>query len=80
VVRLRSCRVIYYCDTPVLGIRHQLFDRVTLHYVPIEHYRIEKLRDGLQQELRQWLIAFKFETTKELIEMVEALKACMREG
>jgi hypothetical protein len=29
VVRPRSCRVIYYCDTPVLGIRHQLFDHVT---------------------------------------------------
>jgi len=29
VVRPRSCRVIYYCDTPALGIRHQLFDRVT---------------------------------------------------
>jgi hypothetical protein len=28
VVRPRSCRVIYYCDTPALGIRHQLFDRV----------------------------------------------------
>jgi len=30
VVRPRSCRVIYYFDTPVLGIRHQLFDRVTI--------------------------------------------------
>jgi len=28
VVRPRSCRVIYYCDTPALGIRNQLFDRV----------------------------------------------------
>jgi len=28
VVRPWSCRVIYYCDTPALGIRHQLFDRV----------------------------------------------------
>jgi hypothetical protein len=28
MVRPRSCRVIYYCDTPALGIRHQLFDRV----------------------------------------------------
>ena len=26
-----SCRVIYYFDTPVLGIRHQLFDRVNKH-------------------------------------------------
>jgi hypothetical protein len=29
VVRPRSCRVIYYFDTPALGIRHQLFDRVS---------------------------------------------------
>ena len=28
VDRPRSCRVIYYFDTSVLGIRHQLFDRV----------------------------------------------------
>ncbi|XP_024443775.1 uncharacterized protein LOC112324549 [Populus trichocarpa] len=28
VDRPRSCRVIYYFDTPVLGIRHQLFDHV----------------------------------------------------
>jgi hypothetical protein len=30
VVRPRSCRVIYYFDTPALGIRHQLFDRVSI--------------------------------------------------
>jgi len=29
VVRPRSCRVIYYFDTPALGIWHQSFDRVT---------------------------------------------------
>jgi hypothetical protein len=29
VVRPRSCRVIYYLDTPTLERRHQLFDRVT---------------------------------------------------
>jgi len=27
--RPRSCRVIYYFDSPALGIRHQLFDRVS---------------------------------------------------
>jgi hypothetical protein len=31
VVRPRSCRVIYYYDTPALGIRHQLFDHVSMH-------------------------------------------------
>jgi hypothetical protein len=30
VVRPRSCRVIYYFDTPALGRRHQSFGRVTL--------------------------------------------------
>jgi hypothetical protein len=30
VVQPQSCRVIYYYDTPAFGIRHQLFDRVTL--------------------------------------------------
>ena len=29
VVRPRSCRVIYYFDTPTLGKRHQSFGRVT---------------------------------------------------
>jgi hypothetical protein len=29
MVRPRSCRVIYYFDTPTLGIRHQSFDRVS---------------------------------------------------
>jgi len=28
VVRPRSCRVIYYFDTPALGKRHQSFGRV----------------------------------------------------
>ena len=28
MIRLRSCRVIYYFDTPALGRRHQSFGRV----------------------------------------------------
>jgi hypothetical protein len=32
VVRPRSCRVIYYFDTPALGRRHQSFGRVTYNY------------------------------------------------
>jgi hypothetical protein len=31
VVRSRSCRVIYYFDTPTLGRRHQSFGRVKHH-------------------------------------------------
>jgi hypothetical protein len=50
------------------------------HYVLGEQYRVERLRDGLRQELRQGLITFKFETTRDLVEAVEALEACMKEG
>jgi hypothetical protein len=50
------------------------------HYVPSEQHMVERLRDGLQQELRQGLLAFKFETTRDLVEAVEALEACMKEG
>jgi len=38
------------------------------HYVPNEQHRVERLRDGLWQELRQGLIAFKFEMTRDLVE------------
>jgi hypothetical protein len=31
VVRPRSCRVIYYFETPALGRRHQSFDRVNYY-------------------------------------------------
>jgi hypothetical protein len=34
VVRLRSCRVIYYFDIPALGIKHQSFDHVTHDSTP----------------------------------------------
>jgi hypothetical protein len=35
VVRPRSCQVIYYFDTPALGIRDQSFDRVMQRYSSI---------------------------------------------
>jgi hypothetical protein len=35
VVRPRSCRVIYYFDTPTLGRRHQLFGRVSINEVSL---------------------------------------------
>jgi hypothetical protein len=41
---------------------------------------IDRLRDGLCQELRQGLIALRFESTKELIEVAQALKPCIAEG
>jgi hypothetical protein len=39
VVRPRSCRVIYYFDTPALGRRHQSFGRVTLKLVSYSDYK-----------------------------------------
>ena len=36
VVRPRSCRVIYYFDTPALGRRHQSFGRVTMFSINLE--------------------------------------------
>jgi len=50
------------------------------YYVPGEQHRVERLRDGLRQELRQRLIVFKFETIRDLVEIAEALEACMKEG
>jgi hypothetical protein len=41
---------------------------------------IDRLRDGLRQELRHGLIALRFESTKELIEAAQALEACIVKG
>ena len=48
VVRPRSCRVIYYFDTPALGRRHQSFGRVIcLSSIPVffsmKHISIDKI-------------------------------------
>jgi hypothetical protein len=50
------------------------------HYVPTEEHMIEKLRDGLRQDLRQGLIALRFKFVRELIEVAQALKACIGES
>jgi hypothetical protein len=46
VVRPRSCRVIYYFNTPTLRRKHQLFDRVTKHarkaYLVMTLYKLGK--------------------------------------
>jgi len=69
-------------DMSVLDYERRFHDisMFASHYVPGEQHRVERLRDGLQQELRQGLIAFKFETTRDLVEAAEALEACMKEG
>ena len=50
----------------------------TSHYVPSEQYRVERLKDGLRQKLRQRMVAFKFEMIRDLIEAAEALEACIK--
>ena len=50
------------------------------HYMPIEEHMIEKLKDGLWQDLRQRLIALRFKSVRELIEVAQALEACIRES
>jgi hypothetical protein len=50
------------------------------HYVPTEEHMIEKLRDGLRQNLRQGLIALRFKSVRELIEAAQALEACIGES
>jgi len=69
-------------DMSVLDYERRFHDlsMFASHYVPGEQHRVERLRDGLRQELRQGLIAFKFETTRDLVEAAEALEACMKEG
>jgi len=49
-------------------------------FVPTKQYMIDRLRDGLCQDLRQGLIALRFGTTRELIEAAQALEACIVEG
>ena len=44
VVRPRSCRVIYYFDTPTLGRRHQLFDRI--NNILLESFKMFKIAKG----------------------------------
>jgi hypothetical protein len=46
------------------------------HYMPIKEHMIEKLRDGL----RQGLIALRFKSVRELIQVAQALEACIREN
>jgi hypothetical protein len=40
----------------------------------------EKLKDGFRQELRQGLIALQFKIVRELIEVAQALEACIGGG
>ena len=50
------------------------------HFVPTEQHMVERLRDGLRQELKQGLIALPFQTARDLVEAAQALEACIRES
>jgi hypothetical protein len=43
-----------------------------LHYIPTEEHMIEKLRNGLRQELKQGLIVLRFKSVRELMEAAQA--------
>jgi hypothetical protein len=66
----------------VLEYKKRLYDLSLFgpHYVPIEEHMIEKLRDGLWQELKQELIALRFKTIRKLIEVAQVLEAYIGEG
>jgi hypothetical protein len=66
----------------VLEYKKRLYDLSLFapHYVPIEEHMIEKLRDGLWQELKQELIALRFKTIRMLIEVAQVLEAYIGEG
>jgi len=56
MIRPRSCRVIYYFDTPAFGIRYQSFDRVNrLRWENIVKFPYEGTSPPLSC-LRTWLI------------------------
>jgi hypothetical protein len=44
-------------------------------YLPTEQHWIERLRDGLQQELRMGLAALEFLTVRDFIEATQSLEA-----
>jgi hypothetical protein len=56
-------------DMSVLEYERRFHDLslFALHYVPTKKHMIEKLRDGLRQDLRQGLITLQFKSIKEFI-------------
>ena len=49
-------------------------------FVTIEQQIIDRLRDGLCQELRKGLVALRFESSRELIEATQVLEVCKSKG
>jgi hypothetical protein len=69
-------------DMSVLEYERRFHDLslFTPHYVSTKEHMIEKLRDGLRQDLRQGLIALWFKSVRALIEAAQALEACIGEN
>jgi hypothetical protein len=49
-------------------------------YLPIEQHRIERLRDGLRQELKMGLAALQFPTVRDFIVAAQSLEAVAAAG
>jgi hypothetical protein len=69
-------------DMSVLEYERRFHDLLLFapHYVSTEEHMIEKLRDGLRQDLRQGLIALRFKSVRKLIEVAQTLEACIEES
>jgi hypothetical protein len=55
------------------------FSLFALHCIPTEEHMFKKVRNGLRQELKQWLIVLRFKSMRELIEAAQALEAYIGE-
>jgi len=81
-VKEKTLLALIQGDMSVLEYERRFHDLslFALHYILTEKHMIEKLRDGLQQELRQGLIVLRFKSIRELIEAAQALEAYIGEG
>jgi len=58
VVRPRSCRIIYYFDTPALGRRHKSFGRVKINTSRWGRFEVLKVQRSFFSSLLIWFITF----------------------
>ena len=48
-------------------------------HLPTEHYRVERFRDGLRQELKVILIAMQFQSVWDLVRAAQGMKRVMND-
>jgi hypothetical protein len=48
-------------------------------YLPTEHHRVERFRDGLRRELRMILIAMQFQSVRELVRATQGMERVIRD-